>query len=154
MASAGSAEGWQKKLFPEETGKTRVVMPLLDAERGRRLFVVKGCVICHAVNGVGGKAGPALGVAESPVAFNPLDFAARMWRGADAMLQLQAMELGDFITLSGDDIGDLSTFMADAKLQRDFSIDEVPEILRDLILDERYWDREGWPEDWGKSLKD
>ena len=27
---------------------------MMNAERGMRLFASKGCVICHAVNGVGG----------------------------------------------------------------------------------------------------
>ena len=36
-----------------------LVMPLPDAERGRQVFGAKGCVVCHAVNGVGGNAGPA-----------------------------------------------------------------------------------------------
>jgi CxxC motif-containing protein (DUF1111 family) len=29
-------------------------MPSMNPTRGRRLFVSKGCVACHAINGVGG----------------------------------------------------------------------------------------------------
>ena len=54
------------------------VLPLADAERGRALFVGKGCVVCHSVNGVGGEAGPPLDVdPEAPYA-NLFDFTARM----------------------------------------------------------------------------
>ena len=37
-----------------------IVRHSADAANGRDLFVSKGCVICHAVNGVSGKAAPAL----------------------------------------------------------------------------------------------
>ena len=40
----------------EEKSRMSVVMPLIDAQRGRRLFVTKGCFICHSIKGVGGMA--------------------------------------------------------------------------------------------------
>ena len=42
-----------------------VAMPPIDPARGRKVFVEKGCVACHSVNGVGGDIGPSLDEAES-----------------------------------------------------------------------------------------
>ncbi|MHA7871017.1 MAG: c-type cytochrome, partial [Hyphococcus sp.] len=77
----------------------QMVRHSMDPVKGRALFIDKGCVICHAVNGVGGKAAPALDapVGDGPV--DPLEFAARMWRGAPAMIELQSIELGYAIYL-------------------------------------------------------
>ncbi len=36
----------------------RLIMPMMDPDRGRKLFVAKGCVACHAINGVGGHDAP------------------------------------------------------------------------------------------------
>ncbi|MDA1101943.1 MAG: cytochrome c [Proteobacteria bacterium] len=122
-----------------------IVVPDVDAARGRRLFVTKGCVSCHSVKGVGGKAAPALDGPEDGAAVNLLDFAARMWRGAPAMQELQSLELGYRIELSGGEIGDLAAFVSSRSAQRGFSIDEVPDLLRDWFIDEAYWDSGDWP---------
>ncbi len=128
-----------------------IVLPLADAAHGRQLFVSKGCVICHSVNGVGGRAAPALdaiaveeGDHVPPV--DPLDFVARMWRGAPAMLDLQAIELGYQIELTSQDLADLAVFANDAGMQSDFSLEDVPEPMWDWMLNEPYWEDENWPE--------
>ena len=123
-----------------------IVMPIVDAQRGRRLFVAKGCVSCHSVSGVGGKAAPALDAEDIPEPLDVLDFAARMWRGSLAMQELQELEFGYRIELSGDEIGDLAAFVASPDAQESFSIDEVPHLLRDWFIDEIYWGDGGdWP---------
>ena len=123
-----------------------IVVPDVDAMRGRRLFVMKGCVTCHAVKQVGGKAAPALDAPEGSTSVHLLDFAARMWAGASAMQELQAIELGYRIELTGDEIGDLAAFAADPAAQKGFSIDEVPDLLKDWFIDEPYWEQGEWPE--------
>src|SRR5262245_50328374 len=61
-----------------------------DAQAGSRVFDTKGCVKCHAVNGVGGKVGPDLARVSRPRSF--FDLATAMWnhlpRMADRMKQL------------------------------------------------------------------
>jgi len=61
-----------------------------DAQAGSRVFDTKGCVKCHAVNGVGGKIGPDLAHVSRPRSF--FDLATAMWnhlpRMADRMKQL------------------------------------------------------------------
>jgi hypothetical protein len=135
---------------PRRGQQQLIVMPDVDAARGRRLFVTKGCVSCHSVKDVGGKAAPALDAPEEGTPVNLLDFAARMWRGAPAMQELQALELGYRIELSGGEIGDLAIFVSDLEAQRGFSIDEIPDLLRDWFIDEAYWDLGEWPktEEW------
>jgi len=122
-----------------------IVVPNIDAARGRQLFVRKGCVSCHSVKGVGGKAAPALDAPMECSPVNPLDFAARMWRGAAAMQELQSLELGYRIELTGNEIGDLAAFVSGTEAQKDFSLDEVPDLLRDWFIDEAYWDLDEWP---------
>lgn len=121
-------------LAQEPTGSS-FSLPVPDAERGRTLFVNKGCVVCHSVNGVGGQAGPTLHATEPAGVFDPLDFAARMWRGADAMLALQNSEFGYQIELSGQDIADLAAFAESHDQQRDFSEDEIPEVMQGWSVD-------------------
>jgi cytochrome c2 len=64
--------------------------PSQDPLAGSRVFGAKGCVKCHAVNGMGGRVGPDLGRIARPHSF--YDLATAMWnhlpRMADRMLQL------------------------------------------------------------------
>jgi len=124
----------------------QMVLPVPDAERGRFLFVSKGCVICHAVNGAGGTAGPALDAADGEAMIDPLAFAARMWRGAEAMAILQSSELGYRIELTGAEIADLAAFAASRSLQGAFSEDDIPEVMRGWTMDEPLPPDDGeWP---------
>jgi cytochrome c len=116
----------------------KLVVPLASAEEGLKLFVGKGCVVCHAVNGVGGKAAPALDAETGSPYFDVFDFAARMWRGAPTMIVLQEMELGYQIELSGDDLAHLAAFASDAEVQSRFSENDIPEVIRDWMVDEVY----------------
>ncbi|MFN3958937.1 MAG: c-type cytochrome [Parvularculaceae bacterium] len=117
-----------------------------DAAKGRELFVQKGCVLCHSINGVGGKAGPALDVADDFVKPDPLGFAARMWRGAPAMVEFQSLELGYVIDLMGEDIGNLAAFAASRSEQKKLLDSAIPDPMRSSILDERFWETEDWSE--------
>lgn len=115
-----------------------------DAAKGRAAFVAKGCVLCHSVNGVGGKAAPALDAPDDFVRPDPLEFAARMWRGAPAMVEFQSVELGYVIDLSADDIAQIATFAASREEQKLLKDEDIPAPMRDSILDERYWETEDW----------
>lgn len=117
-----------------------------DAAAGRDLFVQKGCVLCHSINGVGGKAGPALDAADDYVTPDALEFAARIWRGAPAMVEFQSLELGYVIDLSGADIAHLAAFAASRAEQKKLLDSAIPEPMRNSLLDERYWETEDWSE--------
>ena len=43
-----------------------LVVPTMDSARGAEAFMAKGCIVCHAVNGVGGEIGPSFDAAEMP----------------------------------------------------------------------------------------
>lgn len=112
-----------------------VVMPPMDPVRGRLLFVEKGCVACHSVNGVGGNLGPALNAADMPRPMNSFEFVARMWRGARAMTELQEDLFGEVISLDGQDLADLVVFAHDPEEQAKLTEDQIPERYRSLIAE-------------------
>lgn len=120
--------------------------PTMNARRGRILFIANGCVICHQVNGVGGKAAPDLSANVPATLVNPLEFSARMWRGAPAMTALQAIELGYVIDLDAQDIADLAAFAASIDEQRLLTLSSVGAEMRTWFLDEPHWKSGEWSE--------
>jgi len=110
-----------------------LVIPPMDASRGRKLFVDTGCIVCHSVNKVGGEIGPSLDAADLPETMNAFEYAARMWRGAEAMTTMQEEVLGGVISLTGQDLADLIAFAHDSKEQKKLTEDQVPEKFRKLI---------------------
>ena len=82
----------------------------------------------------------------APDAVNPLEFSARMWRGAPAMTALQAIELGYVIDLSAQDIADLAAFAASPEEQRLLTLDATPAGMRDWFLNEPHWRSDDWTE--------
>ena len=131
--------------------RKNVTVPSVDQNRGRVLFVTKGCVICHSIAGEGGMAAPALDAAEPAESIDVLGFVSRLMRGMPAMIELQSIELGYQIALEPEEIADLAGFVSDASAQTNFSKDEVPEPMRDWILNEPYWDEQEWPDDLPKE---
>jgi hypothetical protein len=112
-----------------------VVMPPMDPVRGRLLFLEKGCVACHSVNGVGGDLGPALNAGDMPRPMNSFEFVARMWRGARAMTEMQEDLFGEVISLDGQDLADLVVFAHDPEEQAKLTEDQIPERYRSLIAE-------------------
>ncbi len=115
-----------------------IAVPAPDAAEGRGLFVFKGCVVCHSINGVGGLAGPPLDAVVEPEIIDPVGFSARMWRGSLAMAELQATEFGYQVELTGQEIADLAAFVATPDAQTGFSEDEIPELIRGWTVDEPF----------------
>ena len=111
-----------------------LALPPMDSRRGRQLFLNSGCVVCHSVNGVGGAIGPSLNAADMPRPMNAFEFAARMWRGAPAMAQMQQDLLGEIIALDGQDLADLIAFAHDETEQTAVDATQIPERYRALIL--------------------
>ncbi len=75
-------------LFAVLSGAVFAADPVVDQDRvaaGKELFTSKSCVICHAVNAVGGKVGPDLGEWES-FASTSL-WAAIMWNHVPNMIK-------------------------------------------------------------------
>lgn len=133
----------------EALSRPPVIRPVQTVEanprRGRILFIADGCVVCHQVNGVGGRAGPALDI-ESADTVDPLAFSARIWRGARAMTALQAMELGYVIDLDGQDLADLAAFVASPDERPLLTLESVSHEMRKWFINEPYWIEEDWDE--------
>lgn len=110
-----------------------LMMPTMNAARGRELFASKGCVVCHSINGVGGEDALMLDAEFMDDVMNPFEFAARMWRGAGAMVALQEDELGGQIDLTGEQLADIIAFVHDAEEQRKFSMADVPHEIEEMM---------------------
>lgn len=110
-----------------------LAMPPMDPARGRELFLDKGCVACHAVNGVGRDVGPTLDAADMPDPMNAFEFAAPMWRGAPAMIAMQEAQFGEVIELNGKDLADIIAFAHDEGEQRKLTRAQVPDRYLESI---------------------
>ncbi len=106
-------------------------MPSMNPTRGRRLFVSKGCVACHAINGVGGHDAANLDAHTMQPMMNPFEFAAKMWRMAPAMIYAQEEALGEQILFTGDELADIIAFVHNDEAQHGFSrADLTPEARK------------------------
>ena len=100
--------------------KTRLVFPIMNVERGKKLFVAKGCVACHAVNGIGGHDAPPMDDHTNLGLLSPFDFVAKMWNHAPGMLAAQEEAFGGQITFTGEQIADIIAFVHDDDAQHSF----------------------------------
>ncbi|MGI9415949.1 MAG: c-type cytochrome, partial [Hyphomicrobiales bacterium] len=75
----------------------------------------------------------ALDAENMALPMNPFDFAARMWRGAEAMIALQRNDLGNLIQLSGQELADIIAFVHDAEEQKKFSEADIPQRILDVM---------------------
>ena len=128
LGVAAAAAGAEEPTLP-----SGYYLPFSSSEQGRDLFVNKGCVVCHAVNGSGGEIAPALDADPSQGQIDAFDFAARMWRGAGAMIAFQNLEFGFQIDLSGEDLAHIARFLHDRAAQQTFGEDDIPENIRQLM---------------------
>jgi len=125
-------------VWAEDESAGAYLLPFADPELGRQLFVGKACVVCHSVNGTGGQVGPPLDANASRPYVDPFDMAARMWRGAPTMLLLQEMALGYQIDLTGKELANIARFLQDLETQKSFNSNDIPQRIRDLMVDKTY----------------
>ncbi len=112
---------------------TSLLLPKSDSRRGRELYATKGCVACHAINGVGGQNGAPLDAATMDPAMNPFEFFARMWLGMKPMIAMQEEMMGQQVELTAVELGDIVAFIHDAEMQKTFSEGEIPDKIEDLM---------------------
>ncbi|CDX25401.1 exported hypothetical protein [Mesorhizobium sp. ORS 3324] len=110
-----------------------LMMPVMNPAKGRKLFAEKGCVACHSVNGIGGTDAAALDASTMTPMMNPFDFTARMWTGAEAMIDMQREELGEQIQFTGQELADIIAFAHDAEEQKKFSEADIPPEIDKLL---------------------
>jgi mono/diheme cytochrome c family protein len=112
---------------------TRLLMPMLNSTRGRELFLSKGCVTCHSVNGVGGEDASALDAHEMEPFMNLFDLTAKMWTMAPVMIPAQEDELGDQIQLNGDELANIVAFLHDDVEQANLTLDSLSHDQREMM---------------------
>ena len=118
---------------PDATAAAGLVLAPMDAANGRFLFASKGCVVCHSVNGVGGRDAPRLDADLMSQPMNPFEFAANMWRGAETMVMMQREELGYAIPMSGSELADIIAFVHDPREQAEFTRADIPDDIQDVM---------------------
>ena len=126
----GMEQGRMGQGTPMMPGMHSLMMPQMDPARGRKLFASKGCVACHAVNGVGGHDATPLDAHTMDRVMNPFDFAAKMWAMAPAMIYAQEEALGEQILFTGDEIADIIAFVHHDEEQHKFSEADIPPRIR------------------------
>lgn len=99
----------------------QLIIPIMSPERGKKLFVDKGCVACHAINGVGGHDAPAMDAHRNMGMVNPFDFAAKMWNHAPGMIAAQQEAFGEQIYFTGEELADIIAFLHNDDAQHRFS---------------------------------
>ena len=111
----------------------RLVIPMMNPGRGKKLFVDKGCVACHAINGVGGHDAPSMDAHRDMGLINPLDFAAKMWNHALAMVTAQEEVFGEQIYFTGQELADIIAFLHDDGAQHTFSEADLTSQAREMM---------------------
>ncbi len=110
-----------------------ITLPPMDAQNGRALYVSKKCVVCHAINDVGGGDAAPLDAANMDETANPFEFFARMWLGSGPMIAMQEDRMGEQAELTAKELGDIVAFIHDAEMQKTFSDAEIPDAIEDLM---------------------
>lgn len=113
--------------------ENRLAMPTMNPEKGKQLFVEKGCVACHSVNGVGGEDASSLDANTMDTTMNPFEFAARMWNHAGIMIPLQEEAIGEQITFTGDELADIIAFVHNDEVQHSFLDSDLSSKARQMM---------------------
>ena len=129
----GQSQGMMGQETQRIPGMRRLMMPEMDPARGRKLFASKGCVACHAINGVGGHDATPLDSHTMTPVMNPFEFAAKMWRMAPAMIYAQEEALGEQILFTGDELADIIAFVHHDEEQHKFSEAGIPPRIREWM---------------------
>jgi hypothetical protein len=111
----------------------RLVIPVMNPDRGKKLFVRKGCVAFHAINGVGGHDAPPMDAHRDMGLVNPFDFAAKMWNHAPAMVAAQEEAFGKQIYFTGQELADIIAFMHDDGAQHAFTEHDLTPQARKMM---------------------
>lgn len=127
LLSDGSTRAQAASSIPLTPG---LALPAMNPEHGKELFVSKGCVVCHSVNGVGGTDAAPLDASTMKPLMSPFDFFAKMWNHSQPMVAMQQNELGRQVTFTGQEIADIVAFVHDADLQRTFTKKDIPADVR------------------------
>ena len=133
LGAPASASHMEELTSPDVRSMSRLVMPIMNAARGKALFVNKGCVACHSINGVGGHDAPAMDAHTRMDLVNPFDFAARMWNHAPAMIAAQEEAFGEQVYFTGQELMDIIGFVHDDEAQHGFNESDLTTEARKMM---------------------
>ncbi|MBL4874656.1 MAG: c-type cytochrome [Rhodobacteraceae bacterium] len=125
---AGVSAIWAQGDHEDGVKTTRLLMPIMNADRGMELFASKGCATCHSVNDVGGEDASPLDAHKMDEYMNPFDHAAKMWLMAPYMIAAQEDELGEQILFTGDELSNIIAFLHDDAQQLLFTEEYLESI--------------------------
>ena len=111
----------------------RLVMPRMNPRRGKELFVTKGCVACHSINGIGGHDAPNLDAHTMAPVMSPFDFAAKMWNHAQGMIYAQEEAFGEQIMFTGDELANIIAFVHHDDAQHHFTERDLSPEARKMM---------------------
>ena len=118
--------------FPAASYSQAVPAPTQNALAGSRVFGSKGCVECHAIDGLGGQIGPDL--ARLPEAQSFYDLAAGLWNHLPQMSTTMARLGIAQPRLDADEVADLIAFLFTLDY---FDAPGDPARGRQLFIDKR-----------------
>lgn len=133
VTSAGAVVAPTSAAMADEQPPTRLLMPIMSPERGRQLFIDKGCITCHAINGIGGQDASSLDADDMEPFMGIYDLVARMWSMAPVMIPAQEDELGEQIQLTGDELADLVAFLHDDREQDRLTLESLSPEQREML---------------------
>lgn len=134
--AAAPAQGGHMKMGTDRMSSLdmpNMRMPSMNPLRGRKLFVSKGCIACHAINGVGGHDATNLDAHTMQPMMSPFEFSAKMWAMAPAMIYAQEEALGEQILFTGDELADIVVFVHNDQAQHDFSEADLTPQARKMM---------------------
>lgn len=129
-----AADGNKGYRFPLR-GLPDLVLPSMNPAKGRVYFATRACVVCHSVNGVGGKNAVALDIEVRPATVDVLGFISRMWRGGTPMLALQRRLFAEQIDLTAEELGDIIAFLHSPAEQDRFSKKDIPKFIQEFMAE-------------------
>jgi cytochrome c len=135
-----SAQDMPREELDEDA--TRLLLPMMNPVRGKKIFLDKGCIVCHKINGIGGEDGPKMDHLVSIGTICPFSFAAKMWNHAPGMIATQEDMLGEQVYFTGQELADIISFVHDKETQNSVSDKDVSEKIR-RIMAELEADEEG-----------
>jgi len=130
----------------------RLLLPKMDSAKGMRLFASKGCVTCHAVNGVGGHDAASLDAHTMEPMVNPFELVAKMWRMAPAMIAAQEEALGEQILFNGEEIANIIAFIHDDNEQHKFKASMIPPEIK-KFMNHKHGDKPAHTKEIGHDAK-
>ena len=135
LADVNSAHAYHmaNNIDTDSAHSIRLAFPIMNAEKGKRTFVEKGCVSCHSVNGVGGHDAPAMDAHQKMEYVNPFDFAARMWNHAPGMIAAQEDAFDELVSLTGDDLANIIAFVHNDEVQHAFTENDLTAKARKMM---------------------